>query len=227
LPELENFVTGFYHYALGREPSAPEVAAWVAYLEANPTLAAVSTFVHAAFDGPEYRSRPVTLWSHVTALYQAILGRAPEAWELGYGVEVLLNQINSILPLFVQSAEFQQLVPDCRDPGPVAAFITRLYQQALNRTPDASEVLAWTNYAVGTCDLTGVVYAFFSSGEYLGVPRTLTQHVAILYRALLAREAAPAELEPWVTYLGGLLAGAEDALLASPEFQGRFQDLFW
>jgi hypothetical protein len=50
--------------------------------------------------------------------------------------------------------------------------------------------------------------------------------VAILYRALLARDAAPAEIELWVNFLGGILASAEDLLLASPEFQQRFQDLF-
>ena len=80
---------------------------------------------------------------------------------------------------------------------------------------------------MGTCDLDGVVEAFFSSGEYLSVPRTLTQHVAILYRALLAREPDPAGLEAWVSYLAGQLAWGEDALLATTEFQERLQDLFW
>ena len=120
----------------------------------------------------------------------------------------------------------RHLLPDCEDPSPVAALITRLYQQALGRTPSPSEVSAWTNYLVGTCDLDGVVEAFFSAGEYLSIPRTLTQHVSIIYRALLAREADPGGLEGWVDYLARQLALDEDALIASMEFQAYFNDLF-
>jgi hypothetical protein len=59
--EIDNFIVGFYQDAFGRMPSLAEVAAWVDYLAVNPTLLGVGTVVHAAFDGPEYRSRPVTL----------------------------------------------------------------------------------------------------------------------------------------------------------------------
>ena len=66
---LAAFVTGFYQHALRRAPSAAEVAGWVSFLQADPTPARVRVMTHAFFDGPEYRARPVTPESHVTALY--------------------------------------------------------------------------------------------------------------------------------------------------------------
>jgi hypothetical protein len=79
---LETFVMGFYGYVLDRTPSTFEVSTWVNYLIAKPTLGGPSAMVHAFFDGPEFLSRPVTLWDYVTALYQSVLGRWPEAEEV-------------------------------------------------------------------------------------------------------------------------------------------------
>jgi hypothetical protein len=39
------------------------------------------------------------------------------------------------------------------------------------------------------------VETFFNTGEYLGVPRTLADHVTVLYRALLARVPEAGEIE--------------------------------
>jgi hypothetical protein len=198
----------------------------VAYLEAEPTVAATSAMIHAFFDGAEYRARPVTPWDHVTALYRAILGRAPDPAGLDWWVGVLLDRLNTALPLFLESPEFHRLVPDCREGSPMAALVTRLYEEALGHTPTLDEVTAWTQYLLATCDLDGVVVAFFNAAEYLRVPRTLADHVTSLYQALLAREPAEAEETFWVTYLAGQLALLEEGFIQSPEFQARWQQLF-
>jgi len=172
-PTLAAFVTGFYQDALGRAPGPTEVADWMGFLQANPALVRTSVMIHAFFDGPEYGARPVTPWEHVATLYQAILGREPEAAGLDWWVGVLLDRLNTALPLFIDSPEFHGLVPDCREVSTMAALVTRLYEEALGRTPSTDEAMTWTNYLLATCDLEGVVVAFFNSAEYLNVPRTL------------------------------------------------------
>jgi len=172
-PTLAAFVTGFYQDALGRAPGPTEVADWMGFLQANPALVRTSVMIHAFFDGPEYGARPVTPWEHVATLYQAILGREPEAAGLDWWVGVLLDRLNTALLLFIDSPEFHGLVPDCREVSTMAALVTRLYEEALGRTPSTDEAMTWTNYLLATCDLEGVVVAFFNSAEYLNVPRTL------------------------------------------------------
>jgi Domain of unknown function (DUF4214) len=139
---------------------------------------------------------------------------------------VLLDRLNTALPLFIDAPEFHGLVPDCREVSMMAALVTRLYEEALGRTLSTDEVMTWTNDLLATCDLEGVVMAFFNSAEYLSVPRALADHVTILYQALLAREPTAAEEALWVNYLAGQLAFLEDGFVASAEFQARWQQLF-
>ena len=67
---------------------------------------------------------------------------------------------------------------------------------------------------------------FFNSLEYLSMPRTLADHVTVLYRALLAREPDTGGLAWWVDDLAGQLAMLEDDIMASPEFETRVYRLF-
>jgi hypothetical protein len=223
---LEEFVEGFYAEALARAPSPAEVADWVAYLEADPTVATTSAMIHAFFDGLGSRARPRTVCDEATTLYQAILGRWPAPEEATHWAREVLGRFNTAIPLFIDSPEFQRLVPTCQDHTAVAALVTRLYEQALGRTPSAAEVAEWSGVSMTWCDLTSVVADFFNSLEYLSVPRTLADHVNILYQALLAREPAAEEDALWVTYLAGQLALIEEGFIQSAEFQARWQSLF-
>ena len=76
---MSTFVARFYELVLERTPAAAEVAGWANFLRANPTPASASTMAHGFLDGQEYLSRPVTLASHVTLLYNVFLGRPPDA----------------------------------------------------------------------------------------------------------------------------------------------------
>jgi hypothetical protein len=223
---LASFVTGFYLRVLGRTPADSEVQAWVNFLIANPTPAGARTMALGFLDGPEYLSRPVTLTSHVTLLYDVFLGRAPDAPGLAAWVGKLQDDFDTALPGFVNSPEFQSLLPNLQDRSAVGAVVTRLYQEVLGRTPAISEVAAWTEYIAATGDVLGVAQGFFGSAEYNGTARTLAQHVVILYRTFLGRDPAPAEVTPWVDYLQSFRTAVEDAFISSPEFQERFRRLF-
>lgn len=221
---LAAFVTGFYRHALGREPSPTEVAGWLSFLQADPSLARARSMTHAFFDGPEYRARPVTPESHVTALYRAILGRDPGAAELNGWIALLVGRLDTVPRLFVRSPEFHGLAPDCHDTDALGGLVTRLYEKALGRSPGAGELNLWVSGIIlRDCDIEGAVTAIFRSEEYLSVPRTLAEHVTILYRALLAREPGAGEVAPWVDELAAPFIA--DQLIESPEFAIRRQQL--
>jgi Domain of unknown function (DUF4214) len=164
--------------------------------------------------------------SRVHALYQGILGRAPDASGQAGWVQYILERFNAALPWIINSPEFHQLVPDCRDQVAVTGLVTRVYQQALGRTPSTSEVGSWTNTIMATCDLEGAVKAFFTSSEYLATPRTPGQHLTLLYRSVLAREPDAGEQTVWIDYMTGELRAVEEMFIDSAEFQARLQRLF-
>ena len=215
---LGDFVTGLYGQALGRAPSATELADWLGFLQPDPTLVRARATVHAFFEGAESLSRPVTPSSYVTALYRAILGREPDPAGLQVWVRALLDGADTAVAAFVASAEFRSRLPDCRDTVAVFALVTRLYQHALGRTPAPGESAAWTSRIVTTCDVKGGVTAFLDSAEYLAVPRTLADHVTVRYRALLGREPGDGDVSGWVDYLSAQRASIEDRFVESPEF---------
>jgi len=223
---LDAFVTGFYDEILGRQPSAAELAAWTGFLQANPTPAGASGFVHTFLDGPEYLATPVTPEGFVATLYRAFLGREPDAPGLAGWAGALLDGYDTVLPGFVGSAEFRSLLPSTQDRPAVNAVVTRLYENVLGRAPAASEVRAWSDFLVATGDVLGMARGFFRSAEYNTAPRTLATHVGILYRTFLGRDATSVETGPWVDLLQGFRGGIENSFIASPEFDFRYRSLF-
>jgi Domain of unknown function (DUF4214) len=186
----------------------------------------VRRMLHVVFDGPEFRQCPINPWQYVDALYQAMLGRASDQAELDWWVQAVLDRVNTLLPAFVASPEFQRLVQSCQDQTAVTLLVGRLYQQVLRRVAGAEELAWWTQDIRTWCALEEAVEVFFTSLEYLSVPRTLADHVTVVDRALLAREPDAGGLAWWVEYLAGQLAALEDDVMASPEFEARVYALF-
>jgi uncharacterized delta-60 repeat protein len=226
LASLAAFVTDVYQAALARQPDAGEEAAWVEALASAPTLDTARGLLHAVFDGPEFRQRPLNPWQYVEALYEAMLGREPAPAELDWWVQQVLDRFNTLLPGFVDSPEFQRLVPGCRDAGAVTLLLGRLYLYALQRGGSPAELTWWTQAIVAWCAVEEGIEDFFNSLEYLAVPRTRADHVTVLYRALLAREPGTSEREWWVDDLARQLADLEDDVMASPEFEAQVFQLF-
>ena len=75
-------------------------------------------------------------------------------------------------------------------------------------------------------DYRGAAKAFFESPEYNSVPRTLAEHVRILYRTFLGREPEAGATAPWVSFLVAQRGGMADTFILSPEFQFIFRSLF-
>ena len=226
LAQLEDFVADVYLAALERLPDASEGAYWVDVLATEPTPDTVRGMLHVVFDGAEFRQRPVNPWQYVEALYQAMLGREPTPAEMNWWVQAVLDRFNTLLPEFLDSPEFQRLVPSCRDPAAVSLLVGRLYQYALRRGGSPGELVWWTQAILTWCAVDEAVEDFFNSLEYLSVPRTLADHVTVLYRALLAREPDAGGLVEWMDDLAEELAALEDDVMASPEFEAHVYHLF-
>jgi hypothetical protein len=226
LASLVAFVTEVYQAAFVRQPDVGEETYWVDVLATEPTPETVRGMLHVVFDGPEFRQRPVNPWQYVEGLYQAMLGRAPDQTELDWWVQAVLDRLNTLLPEFISSPDFQRLVPSCQDQPAVTLLVGRLYQQVLRRVASVDELAWWTQDIVSWCTLEEAVESFFNTGEYLSVPRTLADHVTVLYRALLAREPDVGGLTWWVDDLAGQFAEIEDGIMASPEFEARVYRLF-
>jgi uncharacterized delta-60 repeat protein len=226
LASLAAFVTEVYEVALARQPDAGEEAYWVDVLTTTPTPDIVRGMLHVVFESPEFRQRPLTPWEYVTALYRAMLGRDPDQLELDWWVQAVVERFDTLLPAFLASPEFQQLVPDCQDLGGVTLLVGRLYQHVLGRVASWEEIVWWTNDISTWCALEEAVAFFFNTLKYLGEPRTLDEHVTVLYGALLAREPDAGEQAWWVDDLAGQLADLEDEIMASPEFETRVYRLF-
>jgi len=224
--QLEDFVTEVYQAAFARQPDAREEAYWVDVLATEPTPATVRGMLHVALAGPEFRQRTEHPWQYVDPLYQAILGREPAPSELDGGVQAVLDGFNTVLPEFLDSPEFQRLVPSCQDQAAVTLLVGRLYQQVLRRVASPEELAWWTQDIVTWCAVQDAVEVFFNSLEYLSVPRTLTDPVTVLYHALLAREPDASERAWWVDELAGQLTTLEDDVMASPEFEAHVYRLF-
>jgi uncharacterized delta-60 repeat protein len=226
IAQLEAFVADVYLAALVRTPNASEMASWVDVLTTEPTPDIVRGMLHVVFDGPEFRQRPVNPWQYVDALYQAMLGREPDQAELDWWVQAVLDRVNTALPAFLESPEFQRLVPDCQDQAAVTLLVGRLYQQVLRRVASVEERAWWTQDISTWCTLEEAVEVFFTSLEYLSMPRTLADHVTVIYRALSAREPDVGGLAWWVDDLAGQLTTLEDDVMASPEFEAHVYRLF-
>jgi uncharacterized delta-60 repeat protein len=226
LDVLEDFVANVYRAALVRPPDDSELAYWVDVLSTTPTPDTVQGMLHVVFESPEFRQRPLNPWQYVEALYQSMLGREPDQAELDWWVQAVLDRFNTLLPAFLASPEFQHLVPGSQDLGAVTLLVGRLYQQVLRRVPSWEEIVWWTDDIMTWCALEDAVTFFFNTLEYLSQPRTLDEHVTVVYGALLAREPEAGEQAWWVAYLAGQLAALEDEVMASPEFEAYVDRLF-
>src|SRR5262245_401747 len=103
-------------------------------------------------------------------------------------------------------------------------FITRFYNEVLDREPDAMGRSDWNTFIRGNCNVTSfrvVAQSFFGSEEFVQTNSdTMDQLVRKFYRTLLGREPDPGGQAGWVNILRqGRLAVALRGFVPSREFQ--------
>jgi Ca2+-binding RTX toxin-like protein len=179
-------------------------------------------------------------------LYQAVLGRAPDAAGLAGWVDRLAGdagpagasraELNAAAQGFAASAEFQARYGGLSD----AAFVSLLYRNVLDRAPDAAGLAAWTAKLARGADRAEVVTGFSESAEFVAdsLPDTLrlglagraaaaADDVFRLYQAVLDRTPDWQGLQGWSQRIaeGRSLQSVAEGFVGSAEFQARYGGL--
>jgi hypothetical protein len=198
------FVLQLYQDLLGREADAAGLASWSGQLDSGATT---RTQVAGAIAGSmEYRS------DEVQALYQHYLHRPADPSGLATFVGFLDSggTVEQMAAIIVGSPEYYAV----RGGNTTTGFLTALYQDALNRLPDAAGAAVFTQALGQGLSRAQLAAAVFSSVEYR------QDLVQADYLAWLNRPADPAALNG---FTAALASGLRDevltaTLLGSDEF---------
>ena len=110
----------------------------------------------------------------------------------------------------------------------LAAWVTRLYENFLGRTPDEKGLQAWVD-ALTSGAATGakVVHGFVFSQEFQNNPLSNEDFVKALYATIFNREADEDGLKAWVNVLenGGTRKKVLEGFLNSPEMKALCDEL--
>ena len=211
---VSGYVKRCYSVILNREGDAEGISYWTNALKSG--VAAGADIVILFCNSAEFRSKNLPNREVVTILYNAMLGRSPDAGGLNYWADLFDKGVscNLIISGFVGSAEFAGICSqygilpgtvalENRDQNPsVTAFVNRCYQVALGRNGDADGLNGWTgNLLSKAMSAQEVSYAFLFSAEFESLKTNNGEFVNRLYRLYMNREPDSAGKSGWVSQL--------------------------
>ncbi len=224
-----SFVTRFYEIVLGRTPDQAGLDYWVSELQ-NGNLSG-EDLAHSFINSEEFININTSDDDYVEILYQSFFNRASD---IG-GYEHWMAQFSmgadrvDVLNGFVRSLEFDDL---CNSYGinrlsvsiaeiGVSQFVTRFYEECLNRSPDSSGLAHWTEQLQNKTQ-TGKTLAmsFIFSVEFESENTTDYEFVTILYQAFLNRAPETEGVNNWMDKLssGTSRSTVLDGFTGSAEF---------
>jgi len=177
-------------------------------------------------------------YNQVFRLYQAVLGRGPDADGYEFWTEQLVTQQRSLANIassFVESREFTKLTGDLDSDG----FVTLLYRNVLGRAADEAGFDSWTDALDAGQTRAAVVLGFSESQEFINstsvaasavlkaqTAQYWTDDVFRLYQATLDRAPDMGGFLNWSTALaqGSDLADVATGFTQSREFQATYGD---
>jgi hypothetical protein len=196
------FVTGLYYDLLHRQPVQDEVAGWAATLDSGtPRAQIVADFVTSS----EYRN------DLIRTAYQTYLGRDPESGAVGNWMASMQAGLTyqAVLANILASPEYFQ-----DRGGSSTGFLTGLYHDLFNRSPDSAGLGSWNQKILGHMTRDSVAISFvFSTEEF-------RQQVQAVYKDILGRQADAGGTAHWVAALkqGMTLDQVTEHIAASPEY---------
>lgn len=201
----QRYVSRVYQDLFGRQPDPVGLATWTRALDTGtPRIAVANAITYS----PEYRSRLIA------DSYATYLGRQPDpvgaaGWLRAMQAGMIIQEMESG---FLASPEHY-----ATSGGTDAAWVTRLYQQVLNRTPGQSEVRSWTTDLARGASRQQVAMGFLLSTEHL------TTVVDGHYVHLLGRHIDPTGARTWVGDIqrGTRVEAVIGGIIASAEYYGR------
>ena len=190
-----------------------------------PVTVTIGVFGSYAHDGS-------TLSGEVYALYDGLLGRAPDSLGLEGWVDALSRgtSLKDVAQGFLNSQEGQARAGALDN----AAFVEQLYGATLHRHSDPAGLASWTDQLDHGAARGDVALGFALSPEHLGdlqgafnagiyVPDATVSDVARLYYTLLDRAPDAAGLAGWTNLVkhGTSLEAAAQGFLNAPETQAK------
>lgn len=178
-----------------------------------------------------------TVSGRVFRLYQAALDRAPDVHGLFYWSDLLQSGVRSLKSVsagFMGSQEFQNTYGETDD----IAFVTLLYNNVLDRAPDAAGLTYWTDLlSSGARSRPEVVVGFSESREFIdktapeaslysrsGLQAGFADDVFRLFQATLGRNPDEAGLLDWAARLAAATPyqTVVSGFVNSAEFQATY-----
>lgn len=204
-PDVTKFVNYLYEYILGRDADPSGRRGWVTALcnHTNTAAKVVEGFVFS----DEFTGKNLSDTDYVTVLYNAILGRTPDASGLNAWVSVLDNGLSRrhVLKGFLESTEFASLcakygiekgaleITESRDKNEaLTKYLNDAYKAWYNRSATASELNYWTEDLMGNkhtlTDFVNTLVGSVSSGM------SNENYIKTAYQTILQRSASSTEV---------------------------------
>jgi hypothetical protein len=208
-------LTEVFTWLTGKAPTAAQRTQWTADLDAGD--ATVADLVAGLRTGPDATANV----DPTTRLYSAYLTRIPDKG----GLDFWLNRRRNGWTLYRISSHFAASSEFTNRYGALSnqAFVQRVYQNVLGRTPDPGGLAYWTKRLDTRKIGRGQVMINFSeSSEYLG--KTADQvDAAVVFIHLLGRAPTIAERDAFVAALvgGATLEDVVADLIATEAFADR------
>lgn len=209
--EIETFVSRLYQNFLGRDADSSGLASWASLLTRGDTTG--SKVVYGFVYSPEFQNNPLSNEEFVTAMYETIFGRKPDAVGLKAWVNVLENGCTrkKVLAGFLNSMEMEDLCDSLGvEPGSyhsnevvdrntkVTFFVSRMYQYCLGRKADFSGLSSWVSALLdGSATGTTIAKGFFFSKEMDQMNLSDHDYIVNVYVALLDRQPDTDGLRSW------------------------------
>ncbi len=239
--KIKAFIVRLYVNVLDRQSYADsEVDYWYQKLVSKE-----STGVDVAcgfFFSNEFKAKGLSNDAYVDILYRVMFDRGESANERKYWTDKLEIGMSReyVYAGFANSNEFMQICNDYgvnrgtmnwtayRDQNEgVTAFVTRLYNKALNRGGDDGGMEMWPRVILRReKTVEEVAYGFIFSPEFLNKHHGNEEYVKILYRTFMDREAGITEIQYWMNKLneGAPREEVFRGFARSPEFGRIMQE---
>lgn len=220
-----------YQAAFGRLPDEAGYNNWTARMAEGASLQDVAAAIAGSAEfGKIYRLYDDI--NFISALYQNVLGRAPDAGMQSWYSAMSFGMTRAQVVLgFSESREFRATTdPDAGAfvegmlGNPWLDDVFRLYRATLDRAPDDGGLVGWSRQLGSGADLKTVALGFVNSPEFQNTFGALddADFVALLYQNVLGRTASQSEIDAWLARMAGGEARAEVVLgfSQSKEFIG-------
>ena len=170
-----HFVTQLYANVLHRLPDAPGFAYWTNLLNGGATRASVllgfsesAEFTTNTYYDTEAYATDVFGTNHIGEifrLYGSALGRTPDVSGIQFHLNAMINglSIDTVASNFLNSPEFQSVYGSLDN----EQFVTLLYNNVLNRAPDAPGLAYWLAGLDGGATRVSVLLGFSESQEFV------------------------------------------------------------